>query len=144
MSEEPTHTPASINESRLKLMGICVNFLEEFMAQERDKRLKRVVAQKFLLGQGLLKHKSRAQHKLRFEILKRDDFKCVYCGRGSSEVILEIDHVNPVAAGGDSRVENLVTACKDCNIGKKDFLLNERQEEKLIIQNKERTNVQKG
>jgi len=56
--------------------------------------------------------------KLRFEVFKRDGFKCVYCGRSAPEVILHIDHVKPVAKGGKNTLVNLVCSCFDCNIGK--------------------------
>lgn len=55
---------------------------------------------------------------LRFRILKRDGFKCVYCGRGASEVDVEIDHAQSRHDGGSDDFENLVTACYDCNRGK--------------------------
>lgn len=61
--------------------------------------------------------------KLRFEVFKRDDFTCRYCSRKTPEVILEIDHVIPRAEGGGDEIENLVTACFECNRGKgKDIL----------------------
>jgi len=58
--------------------------------------------------------------RIRFEIFKRDGFKCRYCGRTSDEVGMEIDHVVAVASGGQDEVENLVTACVECNRGKSD------------------------
>lgn len=57
--------------------------------------------------------------KLRFEVLQRDGFRCVYCGRSAADVPLEIDHVVPVAGGGKTEEDNLVTACGECNAGKK-------------------------
>lgn len=56
--------------------------------------------------------------KQRFEILKRDGFVCQYCGRGAPESILHIDHIVPVAMGGDNDSANLITACLECNAGK--------------------------
>ena len=56
--------------------------------------------------------------KLRFEVFKRDKFTCQYCGRMAPDVILEVDHINPVAEGGNNNFNNLVTACQDCNRGK--------------------------
>ncbi|GMA49354.1 hypothetical protein GCM10025857_07110 [Alicyclobacillus contaminans] len=56
--------------------------------------------------------------KLRFEIFKRDNFTCRYCGRTTPQVILEVDHIIPVADGGTNDMENLVTACYECNRGK--------------------------
>lgn len=54
----------------------------------------------------------------RFEVFKRDKFTCQYCGKQAPDVILEVDHIKPVAEGGDNDMLNLVTACFDCNRGK--------------------------
>lgn len=56
--------------------------------------------------------------KIRFEVFKRDKFTCQYCGRMSPDVILEVDHIEPVAEGGDNEITNLITSCRDCNRGK--------------------------
>lgn len=56
--------------------------------------------------------------RLRFEILRRDDSTCRYCGRSAPNVILEIDHIIPVKLGGTNDLLNLVAACHDCNSGK--------------------------
>lgn len=58
----------------------------------------------------------------RFQIFHRDNWTCVYCGRGASH-ILEIDHIVPVVAGGSNHPSNLVTACWRCNNGKGRMLL---------------------
>ena len=57
--------------------------------------------------------------KTRFDVFKRDQFQCSYCGAHPSEtVLLEVDHIHPVAEGGTNDIDNLVTACWDCNRGK--------------------------
>ena len=56
--------------------------------------------------------------RVRFEILKRDNFACRYCGATAPGVVLHVDHVHPVSRGGKNELENLVTACRDCNAGK--------------------------
>lgn len=56
--------------------------------------------------------------KIRFEVFKRDSFTCQYCGKSAPDVVLEIDHIQPVAKGGDNDIMNLVTCCKACNAGK--------------------------
>jgi len=56
--------------------------------------------------------------KKRFDVFKRDMFCCQYCGRTPPAVVLEVDHILPVASGGKSSIDNLVTACFDCNRGK--------------------------
>lgn len=56
--------------------------------------------------------------RLRFEVLRRDQFSCRYCGRRAPEVALEVDHVQPKVLGGSDDPSNLVTSCSDCNRGK--------------------------
>ena len=63
--------------------------------------------------------------KLRFEVFKRDSFKCQYCGKCAPDVILNVDHINPVSKGGENEILNLITACEDCNSGKSDRLLSD-------------------
>jgi len=63
--------------------------------------------------------------RTRFEVFKRDAFTCQYCGGKSPHVVLEVDHITPVSAGGDNDILNLVTACKACNSGKSDRLLSD-------------------
>lgn len=63
------------------------------------------------------KRKSMSKSK-RFEIFKRDGFKCLYCGCTPLQSALRVDHVIPVVDGGNDEPSNLVTACFDCNAGK--------------------------
>jgi hypothetical protein len=56
--------------------------------------------------------------RLRFEIFKRDGFRCVYCGTTPTQSVLHVDHVVPVAEGGTDDPSNLATSCADCNGGK--------------------------
>ena len=58
---------------------------------------------------------------LRYNVMKRDGFRCVLCGRDASDgVKLHVDHIVPIAKGGKTIKSNLRTLCEDCNIGKKD------------------------
>ena len=56
--------------------------------------------------------------RLRFDVFKRDNFECQYCGAKPPKVPLEIDHIVPVSKDGMTTIDNLVTACFDCNRGK--------------------------
>ena len=63
--------------------------------------------------------RSKVTPSLRYDIMKRDGFRCCLCGRGAaSGVELEVDHITPVSKGGSTVYENLQTLCKDCNRGK--------------------------
>jgi hypothetical protein len=61
--------------------------------------------------------------KTRFEVFKRDNFTCRYCGRKTPQVVLEVDHIIPVSKGGTDDMDNLVTSCWECNRGKGAALL---------------------
>lgn len=56
--------------------------------------------------------------RVRFEVFKRDAFVCQYCGAHPPDVLLEVDHIVPVAEGGGNDEGNLLTSCVDCNRGK--------------------------
>jgi HNH endonuclease len=56
--------------------------------------------------------------KTRFEVFKRDGFRCMYCGAHPPAVLLHVDHIDAVARGGKNNMDNLVTACEPCNLGK--------------------------
>jgi hypothetical protein len=56
--------------------------------------------------------------RLRYEILRRDNHTCRYCGDSAPDVKLQVDHVVPTALGGTDEPSNLVTACEPCNGGK--------------------------
>lgn len=68
-----------------------------------------------------------ALFRLRFEIFKRDNFSCQYCGKNPIEngCKLNIDHIIPRNRGGTNESSNLITACEECNLGKGDILLTE-------------------
>lgn len=74
-------------------------------------------------------HKSSEVHKtkrdinlrLRFLVMRRDNFKCVICGRSPAtdpKIILHVDHIKPWEKGGETIIENLQTLCSDDNLGK--------------------------
>lgn len=56
--------------------------------------------------------------KTRFEVFKRDGFACQYCGAHPPSVVLHADHIAPVVDGGGNDIDNLVTSCEPCNLGK--------------------------
>lgn len=62
--------------------------------------------------------------RLRYEILRRDNHACRYCGATAPDAKLNVDHVIPQALGGSDKPTNLVSACADCNAGKTSSLPN--------------------
>lgn len=59
--------------------------------------------------------------RLRFVVMRRDNFSCRSCGRSPAiepGVVLHVDHVVPWADGGETTLQNLQTLCERCNLGK--------------------------
>lgn len=51
-------------------------------------------------------------------VMKRDRFRCTYCGASGNDSELQVDHITPVAKGGSHHLANLTTACRNCNQSK--------------------------
>ncbi len=68
----------------------------------------------------------------RYKILKRDNFKCVLCGRDATDgVKLTVDHIvpNKTKHYSNTDLKNLRTLCFECNIGRNnvDYLAQKRE-----------------
>lgn len=54
----------------------------------------------------------------RRNLMLRDEFQCQYCAKRPNLRELNIDHILPRSRGGPDTWENLVTACRSCNLRK--------------------------
>ena len=64
-----------------------------------------------------------AYTKLRFNLFRKHNFQCVYCGKKPPKTELQIDHKIPISRGGTHKKENLTVSCSHCNRGKGDLIL---------------------
>ena len=56
------------------------------------------------------------------EIMKRDGYRCVICGRGPKDgVELQVDHIRSKDDGGKAEIENGETLCAQHNFQKKNY-----------------------
>ncbi len=104
--------------------------LEKFIKYVNDERASEPIEEKTVTEkvasepkENFTTHKTKRNisWRLRFIVMKRDDFKCRACGRSpatDSRTILHVDHVKPYSKGGETLFENLQTLCQECNIGK--------------------------
>jgi 5-methylcytosine-specific restriction endonuclease McrA len=63
--------------------------------------------------------------RLRFFVLKRDNFRCCTCGRSPAStpgLELHVDHITAWSLGGETVEQNLQTKCDSCNLGKSNVL----------------------
>ena len=63
--------------------------------------------------------RAKLSDSLRYDVLRRDGFKCQICGATAQEgAKLHVDHIIPVSKGGKTELSNLRTLCDRCNLGK--------------------------
>lgn len=63
--------------------------------------------------------------RMRFRVLKRDNFCCRACGASPAltpGLSLHVDHIKAWSRGGETVDENLQTLCEGCNLGKSNML----------------------
>jgi len=101
--------------------------------RDPDRAIRQLSQRGFLIkiAKGIYKYDPQKAHKRKLEdftaaqkeaILKRDDYKCVICGRGKKDgVDLHIDHIKPKDFGGEATIENGQTLCSQHNFIKKNL-----------------------
>jgi len=57
--------------------------------------------------------------EFRQKIYEMDGGQCVYCGQYPKKPVIE--HVIPVSRGGETTIENCITACRKCNLKKGEY-----------------------
>jgi ATP adenylyltransferase len=57
---------------------------------------------------------------IKYEVLKRAQFRCELCGISASEKALEVDHIVPINLGGEDSINNYQALCYSCNASKRD------------------------
>lgn len=110
LAEEFNYSKTSllrVRENYLKEIATKIGYVSISMEEEKE---------------DVIKTKRNVSSRTRFEILKRDNFRCIYCGRSpqQDDVKIHVDHVKPLSKGGSNEVDNLVTSCDECNLGKSD------------------------
>lgn len=56
---------------------------------------------------------------IRYEVLKRANFRCELCGISADNKNLEVDHITPKSLGGADEIHNYQALCYTCNSQKK-------------------------
>ena len=94
--------------------------IKEYHFSELKECYKR--ADRISVGRANVQHeRAMMTDQLRYDIMKRDGFRCQLCGRSQADgVKLHVDHIKPVSKGGKTVPSNLRTLCEQCNLGKKD------------------------
>ena len=102
----------------------CLNCGCEYMANGCDVWLRKCpVCQPATRAKNRKSTSRTISDKLRYQVLKRDCFKCCACGASPAKEVgveLHVDHIIPWSKGGETTLDNLQTLCSHCNLGKGD------------------------
>lgn len=91
------------------------------MTEETIVELVNILQSKLTMSAFAKEQRSMMTSKLRQLIKERDNYTCKYCGNSTytePNLLLEIDHIIPVAKGGCTVENNLQTLCWKCNRSK--------------------------
>lgn len=100
--------------AKARTLEICEKLKRKFVCRDCATEIR-------LAEIGKRQQRSIVTPKLRYEVLSNDRFACRACGsraKPESGIMLHVDHIIPVAAGGKTVIENLQTLCSECNTGK--------------------------
>jgi len=110
-----------------KHFGTWMKALEKFVEYiNAEENISSGHAIKNIAIEPATKHKTsrNINWRLRFIVMKRDNFKCQSCGRSPAtdpSIVLHVDHKTAWAKSGETILENLQTLCSKCNLGKSDI-----------------------
>ena len=94
-------------------------FEREELIQLCQQRLEGYVAKR---GETMWEHRRRGHEPIsgsvRYEVLKRAEFRCELCGISAEEKSLEVDHIHPKSLGGKDDLSNFQALCYSCNASK--------------------------
>ncbi len=96
------------------------------MTEETIVELIKVLESKLTASAFAKEQRNLMTKKLREFIKNRDNFTCCNCGNSTHvepNLLLEIDHIIPVAKGGCTVEDNLQTLCWKCNRAKSDKIM---------------------
>lgn len=95
-----------------------MNALEQFVAYANAQDARPPIPSEVTTGRRTGRDPSL---RLRFRVMKRDNFSCRACGASPAlqpGLMLHVDHIKAWSLGGETVEENLQTLCKPCNLGK--------------------------
>jgi ATP adenylyltransferase len=100
----------NLNQSQVKhLIDLCNHKLTEYITKRGE-----------AIWQHRRKNRGYISGTIRYEVLKRAQFRCELCGISASEKALEVDHIVPINTGGEDVIHNYQALCYSCNAMKRD------------------------
>lgn len=104
-----------------RMAGVSVDEVSALMAELRQAGVLSVTGRGVIFSRRMTKDHARRTDRLhwqtlRKEVLSRDGEICAYCASRSGP--FHVDHIMPRIRGGADALDNLVVACRRCNLSK--------------------------
>lgn len=97
------------NEQITELIDICDQKLDYYIKRR---------------GERIWEHRRNTRGyisgSIKYEVLKRAQFRCELCGISAKDRALEVDHIVPKNLGGEDSINNYQALCYVCNASKRD------------------------
>lgn len=98
-------------------------YYDKYYADKEEEEIEEAISNLIEPDINVIRQKAAAVVKvmagIRWQVFKRDEWKCVACGRkAADDIILHVDHILPRSKGGKDDIDNYQTLCETCNIGK--------------------------
>jgi hypothetical protein len=109
----------NINREIEKLESSILSFVEKYHSDGDKENSIKFSHEEIKEIRNIAGTKVKVQAGIRWQVFKRDKWKCLSCGRSAEDnIILHVDHILPRSKGGKDEIDNFQTLCDTCNIGK--------------------------
>jgi ATP adenylyltransferase len=96
-------------EQKTELINLCSLKIDDYIKRRKD-----------AIWAHRRTNRNNVPGTVRYEVLKRAQFRCELCGISANEKALEVDHITPKNLGGIDSINNYQALCYTCNASKRD------------------------
>lgn len=121
VEELPQRISLSIRVIYVSPKGRNTDFREKVIYEDKimEYCTHKITRKKYEYMEDVQVERGKMNESLRYDVFKRDGFKCCICGATAKEgAKLHVDHIIPVSKGGKMVMSNLQILCDRCNRGK--------------------------
>lgn len=94
----------------------------QLIVEECDRKIDAFIQKRGLnVWEHRRKNRRPVPGSIRYEVLKRANFRCELCGISADEKALEVDHITPKNRFGEDSINNYQALCYTCNAQKRDL-----------------------
>ena len=141
VAKNPDRRKATTRKSQIKRRDKHASYMREYRKKKPEMRKEWAIKNPEKQAAIYITRRSRKRSLRNWAITTKEiiairKLNCIYCG---AKEHIQVDHIVPLARGGQHRIGNLAPACRECNLSKKDKFVMEWK-----IGNKKASNTAQG